>query len=206
MTPTDYPLTPCDFKKWTRYESVPIEQACFVLLGYEPPSIQVLRFRPVQYQERPGKTWEKPPGFDDMLALLESSIKADKVAFLERFEHSYMTKHVEWPVLVSWAESKDCAVPPALLSVRAATSVSVSKEPPSESETPVQRRARWLKWWGKGERGALQAVYERELLQNPKADRSYIGKQIKIAEQEATEAKRGGLFVSQLVQDGKRKG
>jgi hypothetical protein len=117
MALTDYPLTPCDFKKWARYESLPIEQGCFVLLGYEPPSIQVLRYRPVQYQERPGKSWEKPPGFDDMLALLENSIKADKVAFRQDDEHRYMTKHVAWPVLVDWAASKGYAVPPELLSV-----------------------------------------------------------------------------------------
>lgn len=72
-------------------------------------------------------------------------------------------------------------------------------------ETPEQRRARWLGWYGKGERGAVQAVFERELKQNPKADRSFIGKQIKIAEQERASAQRGGAWTSQLVQDGKRK-
>lgn len=72
-------------------------------------------------------------------------------------------------------------------------------------ETTEQRRARWLEWYGKGERGALQAVYERELQLNAKADRSYIGKQIKIAEQERAEAQRSGGWTAQLVQDGKRK-
>lgn len=74
------------------------------------------------------------------------------------------------------------------------------------SETPEQRRARWLDWYGQGERGAVQRVYERELLQNPKADRSYIGKQITIAEAEQTTKKLGDQWASQLVQDGKRKG
>ena len=74
------------------------------------------------------------------------------------------------------------------------------------SETPEQRRARWLDWCGKGERGAVQRVYERELQQNPKADRSFIGKQIKLARTEQAEKKRGGGWVSQLVNDGKRSG
>jgi hypothetical protein len=73
-------------------------------------------------------------------------------------------------------------------------------------ETVEQRRARWLDWYGKGERGAVQAVYERELLLNPKADRSFIGKEIKVAKAEKAEAKRAGEWSSQLVQGGKRKG
>ncbi len=73
-------------------------------------------------------------------------------------------------------------------------------------ETVEQRRARWLEWYGKGERGAVQDVYRRELLQNPKADRSFIGKQIKIAKEEKAEAKRAGTWGSQLVQAGKREG
>ena len=73
-----------------------------------------------------------------------------------------------------------------------------------DSETSEQRRARWLAWYGKGERGAVQRVYERERLLNPKADRAYIGKQIKIAKAELADKKRGGAWVSQLVQDGKR--
>lgn len=72
------------------------------------------------------------------------------------------------------------------------------------SETPEQRRARWLEWYGKGERGAKQRVFEREKLLNPKADRSYIGKQIEKAKTELAEKKRGGGWTSQLVQDGKR--
>ena len=72
-------------------------------------------------------------------------------------------------------------------------------------ETTEQRRARWLDWYGKGERGAVQRVYERELLLNPKADRSFIGKQIDKAREEKTELKRGGAMFGQLVQNGKRK-
>ena len=77
---------------------------------------------------------------------------------------------------------------------------------PMVAETTEQRRARWLDWYGKGERGAVQRVYQRELLLNPKADRSFIGKQIDIAKSERAAVTRSGGWTSQLVQDGKRKG
>lgn len=77
---------------------------------------------------------------------------------------------------------------------------------PVEDETTKQRRARWLDWFGNGERGALKRVHERELQLNPKADRSFIGKEIKVAKTEKADMKRAGGWSSQLVQDGKRKG
>lgn len=76
------------------------------------------------------------------------------------------------------------------------------------TETISQRRARYLDLHIEAQRnekrGALQRVYERELLTNPKADRSAIGRDIKQAKKEKTAAKNGGVMYSQLVQDGKR--
>jgi hypothetical protein len=86
--------------------------------------------------------------------------------------------------------------------------------PPIEDDAPVveetskDRRARWLDMREDEEsrvkRGALQRVYERELLTNPKADRSYIGKEIKIAKKERKEVVQGGAMFEQLVRNGKR--
>lgn len=57
----------------------------------------------------------------------------------------------------------------------------------SKHETTGQRRDRWLKWIEEeqvsGKRGALARVHRRELARNPKADRSYIGRQIKLAQE-----------------------
>lgn len=86
------------------------------------------------------------------------------------------------------------------------TAPAQSPATPAPVETVEQRRARWLDWHGKGERGAVQRVYERELLLNPKADRSFIGKEIDKAKNEKAETKRGGAMFGQLVQDGKRMG
>ena len=79
---------------------------------------------------------------------------------------------------------------------------------PKPPETSQQRRTRWLAWREAedGKRGALQRVFKRELLLNPRTDRSFIGKQIKVAEVEQTKAKQGGAMFGQLVQDGKRQG
>jgi hypothetical protein len=86
-------------------------------------------------------------------------------------------------------------------------------------ETPAQRRARWLEWHGEEAergRGAVQRVFARELLRNPKADRSNVGAGIRKAGEEAAEKKRAGVpppaspstafvFGRQIVKDGKRK-
>jgi hypothetical protein len=65
-------------------------------------------------------------------------------------------------------------------------------------------------------RGAVQRVFARELLRNPKADRSNVGAGIRKAGEEAAEKKRAGVpppaspstafvFGRQIVKDGKRK-
>ena len=66
----------------------------------------------------------------------------------------------------------------------------------SKAETTKERRARWLTSLEKEkefkERGALTRLHEQELLLNPKADRAYMGKEIKNAMRErqaATEIK-----------------
>ncbi|WP_210546755.1 hypothetical protein [Rhodoferax sp. PAMC 29310] len=74
-------------------------------------------------------------------------------------------------------------------------------------ETAKERRTRWLEWFeAVGGRGALERVYERELLLNPKADRSAIGKAIKKADKERHEETRNGMWngLETRVKDGKK--
>ena len=88
------------------------------------------------------------------------------------------------------------------------TATDTATPAPVVEETSTDRRARWLDMREDEEsrvkRGALQRVYERELLTNPKADRSYIGKEIKIAKKERKEVVQGGAMFEQLVRNGKR--
>ena len=55
-----------------------------------------------------------------------------------------------------------------------------------------------------GEHGAVARVHARELVINPKADRSHVGKQIKQARADQATAKRSSAMVASLVKDGKR--
>jgi hypothetical protein len=94
--------------------------------------------------------------------------------------------------------------------IRAQTPAQHSEPAPTEAmpapvvaESTEQRRARWLDSYGKGERGAVERVYKLELLLNPKADRSYIGKQIELAKSERKTAKNGDAMYSQLYLEGK---
>jgi hypothetical protein len=130
---------------------------------------------------------------------------------------------LEGPIV--WLESagskwKECLEPADMVvSMAAVKAIEAAAKPqqtatdtatpaPVVEETSTDRRARWLDMREDEEsrvkRGALQRVYERELLTNPKADRSYIGKEIKIAKKERKEVVQGGAMFEQLVRNGKR--
>lgn len=55
-----------------------------------------------------------------------------------------------------------------------------------------------------GKCGAVARVHARELVINPKADRSHVGKQIKQARADQATAKRLSAMAASLVKDGKR--
>ena len=73
------------------------------------------------------------------------------------------------------------------------------------SETVEQRRARWLDLFESEQkrckRGALQRVADSEGV-----DRANMSKDIQKARAIRTKQSRAGMFVSQMVRDGKRKG
>lgn len=115
--PSDFALQRCDFKKWARDDSLPIEQACFVLLGFEPPPLHVLRFRQDTYNPSHEPTWDKPPEYVDALRSLGVSIKHGNISTKQITEYPYETQHVCWPELIHWARSKSYAIPPELESI-----------------------------------------------------------------------------------------
>lgn len=71
-----------------------------------------------------------------------------------------------------------------------------------------QRRARYLEWHTEEsriqKRGAVQRVFERERLQNPRVDRSAIGKDIAKAREAMKTQPPPGTMFNQLVRDGRR--
>ena len=151
--PSDFELKHCDFKKWARYDSLPIEQACFVLLGFEPPPLHVLRFQQDTYNPSHEPTWDKPPEYDDALRSLGVSIKHGNISTTRIIEHSYETQHVCWPELIQWARSKSYPIPlelesivantvPAVLAVTVPKPVSDATESASGGVQPPK----WDKW------------------------------------------------------------
>ncbi len=112
--PPHFQLQPCVFQKWTKFESLPIEQACFVLLGYEPPPVPCLRFKPDIDNPSPTLTWSRPPEYYDVLRSLVLSILHEKIHVKEIPEYQYITQHVLWPELIRWARLKSYSIPKEL--------------------------------------------------------------------------------------------
>ena len=102
----DFPLQRCDFQKWTRHDSLPIERACFIMLGYEPPPLAWLRFEPQPFQSAPAPTWEEPPGYRDVLDSLRTSIARGTVSTMRITEFPYETEHIGWQELALWMRAK----------------------------------------------------------------------------------------------------
>ena len=129
--PSDYPLQPCDFKKLARYDSLPIEQACFVLLGFEPPPLHVLRFVQDTYNPSRQPTWDEPPEYSDSLRSLRLSIAHGNISVQRITETPYETEYVSWLELVRWARLKSYTISPELESISAkmAPAALVSLEP-----------------------------------------------------------------------------
>lgn len=126
---SDFPLQPCDLKKWLKYESLPIERACFVLLGFEPPPLHVLRFVQDNYNPSREPTWEAPPEYKDVLESLRVSIANGNVLIHKIRENQYETKQATWPDLVRWARSKDYPIAPELETLVPVTELVAAKGP-----------------------------------------------------------------------------
>ena len=110
----DYQLKPCNFDKWVKYDSLALEQACFVLFGFEPLPLEITNSKPIPYLERRLPSWEKPTGFDDALAILKSSIENGNVQSEPSMVGQYFARKIQWHALLSWAKSKRYAIPPEL--------------------------------------------------------------------------------------------
>jgi len=162
--PPHLPLQDCDFQKWTKFESLPIEQACFVLLGYEPPPLHCLRFVPDIDNPSPTLTWSRPPEYYDVLRSLALSIRHEKIYAKEIPEYQYITQHVLWPELIRWARLKKYAIPKELEDIvakmeavagsaletdtnaKAATRTSAKVGTGSELDPPVVKVSRVKVW------------------------------------------------------------
>ena len=210
---------PIDWRYWRHMPEVKQWEACALSLNIEPSS---MKQSPNAWMSEPGGVPKFTPAsfssetvqteFDKRLRLLGASLF--KSGFFTTVNKLVVGgRHlatISLEQFARWGLHVELEMPPELVAMAvteptAAPATDTATPAPVEAETTEQRRSRWLDWFGKGERGAVQRVYERELLLNPKADRSFIGKEIKVAETEQADKKRAGTWSSQLVQDGKRK-
>ena len=211
---------PIDWRYWRHNPAVKQWEACALSLNINPDN---MKHNPQGWMAGPG-------GGPAFLALSFSSVnvqlefdKRVRLLGASLFKAPHFTavnnlvrggRHlatVSLKEFAAWALHVELeGMPPELLALAETKAApNLMPEPqaaPVVAETTEQRRARWLDWYGEGERGAVQRVYERELALNPKADRSFIGKEIDKAKKEKAEIERGGAMFGQLVQDGKRKG
>lgn len=121
----------------------------------------------------------------------------------EFFEHAY------WSDLNQWLEENEPRItfrfpspgcPPNIVAANANHArPEMEATPATTSEKPKARRKRLLEQIEeeerlRGEHGALARVFAREKLIRPTADRSNIGKDIKLAKKERADERRAGPF------------
>ena len=202
-----------DWAYWRNMRTVKLWQACALVLGLEPDR---LKPHPQQwmagagagriFEDRNFPNLEIKERFGKALRLAENAVSyMDGPIYPQGIAHpgNKQEKDVLLSEVVAFFVACDWADIPELLQSIAQPAAPVVEAP--ASETAEKRRARWLAMFESEEkvckRGALQRVADSEGV-----DRSNMSKDIEKARAIRTEQSRAGLFVSQLVRDGKRKG
>ena len=103
-------LDRCDFRKWCRYDTWLIEQAAFVLLGKEPPSIGQIQ------GDEPSDGWYIPDEFGYIFDLLLNSVQINCNMLSPILSGTGRKKqwHVRPRNVLAWANRKNLDVPEEL--------------------------------------------------------------------------------------------
>lgn len=104
-TPFDFPLRTVDAKRWQRLGELSVEEAAFVIAGFEPPPLSVIRYQPIKYQERPGKTWALPNEYSDFVRAATSAIERGIVSARSKIQDMQTVQFVELIDVLEWAEA-----------------------------------------------------------------------------------------------------
>lgn len=221
--PFDYPLAEVDAKRWQRRGELSIEQAAFVVAGFEPPPIEVIRYKPIRYQERPGETWARPSQYEDFVLEAESALQRNQMAARSDIQKMYTVRLVELPTILRWARERPFkvssvwekfeqdvqlattaqAVPvvdttntettPAPIAQTEAAQVVEPRPSAGPIETPKERRARWLVMFEKMG-GANTRGALAALSRELNVDRSNLKKDLNKAEEHREEKRREGAL------------
>lgn len=103
--PFDFPLTTVDAQRWQRFGELSVEEAAFVVAGFEPPPIAVIRYRPIPYQELPGATWARPNEYDDFVRAATSAIERGNISARSKIQDMHTVQLVELFDVLEWAEA-----------------------------------------------------------------------------------------------------
>ena len=103
--PFDFPLRTVDAQRWQRFGELSVEEAAFVVAGFEPPPIAVIRYRPIPYQERPGATWARPNEYGDFVRAATSAIERGIVSARSKIQDMHTVQLVELFDVLEWAEA-----------------------------------------------------------------------------------------------------
>ena len=103
--PFDFPLRTVDAQRWQRFGELSVEEAAFVVAGFEPPPISVIRYRPIPYQESPGATWARPNEYDDFVRAATSAIERGNISARSKIQDMHTVQLVELFDALEWAEA-----------------------------------------------------------------------------------------------------
>lgn len=133
-----FKLKPCAFQKWAQFDSWPIRQTAFILLGHEPPPLSDLF--PASNNDYLGSrlTWgdlfdgivDQEPFFDlkridptegsallDMARMLDLAVQNTNIPWNRLIENRFSVIHVKPADVLVWARNKKFAIPPELIAL-----------------------------------------------------------------------------------------
>ncbi|MDS4020595.1 MAG: hypothetical protein RKR03_08810 [Candidatus Competibacter sp.] len=132
---------PCTFDKWARFDSWPIRQVAFILMGYEPPPIKELfptnNHWAAFVESSPGpitwghvldgsrddyiqrictsyQPWERVLALRDMARGLDIAVNNGFLPWKRVVEHEHSVIYVNPAEVVKWARGKNFHIPPEL--------------------------------------------------------------------------------------------
>lgn len=133
-----FELKPCAFQKWARFDSWPIRQTAFVLLGHEPPSLADLfpasnkdylssLSSPLTWGDLFDGIVDQEPFFDlkridptegsallDMARMLDLAVQNNNIPWKRLIENRFSVIHVEPADVLVWARQKRFLIPAEL--------------------------------------------------------------------------------------------
>lgn len=133
-----FKLKPCAFQKWAQFDSWPIRQTAFVLLGHEPPPLADLFPASNNDYLDSRLTWgdlfdgivDQEPFFDlkridptegsallDMARMLDLAVQNNNIPWKRLIENRFSVIHVKPTDVLVWARNKKFAIPPELIAL-----------------------------------------------------------------------------------------